>query len=94
MEIFSWVSIVRAAGVIESATPLTTVLSNALSFLLSIVGIVGIIGAVVSGIWYLTAGGDEGRMKVAKRAMIACVTGAVIALAALLIVRQVAVWFT
>jgi len=93
MENFSLV-LVAHAGAIADATPLTTVLANALSFLLSVAGIVGIIGTVVAGTWYLTAGGDEERMKVAKRAMIACVTGTVIVLSALLIVRQIGTWFS
>ncbi len=89
----SWISVARAAGPIEDATPLTTVLLNRLQFVLSVAGIIGIIGLVVAGIWYLTAGGDEKRMRVAKSAALACIIGIAVVLSALVVVRQIGNWF-
>ncbi|MFZ3031695.1 MAG: hypothetical protein WA082_01545 [Candidatus Moraniibacteriota bacterium] len=76
------------AGVITDATPISQVLISVLNFLLSVAGIVGIIGLVVAGVLYLTAGGDEGRIKLAKRATVASGIGLGIALGALVIVAQ------
>lgn len=78
------------AGVITDATPISRVLLNILNFLLSVAGIVGIIGLVVAGVLYLTAGGDEGRIKLAKRATVASGIGLGIALGALVILSQLA----
>lgn len=89
MEFFSLVSVASAAGTIEDAVPLGRVLVNTLQLLLSIAGVVGIIGLVVSGIWYLTAGGDEQRMRVAKQGALACVVGLAIILGAVLLVTQI-----
>lgn len=95
MDTFFFVSIAHAAGgSIENATPLTTILLNALRFLLSTIGIVGIIGMVIAGIWYLTAGGDEQKMRVAKQIASACIVGIVIALGALVVVSQIGNWFS
>lgn len=93
MEYFLWIPVARAAGSIEDAPDLTAILFKVLQFLLSVIGIVGIIGLVISGIWYLTAAGDESRMRVAKRALLACLIGSVIALGALVIVTQIGKWF-
>lgn len=100
-QVFSFVTLLlliprplRAAGSIENAPPLTKILFNILQFVLSIAGVVGIIGVVVSGLWYLTASGDEERMRTAKRMAVACVIGTGIVLGALLFVVQVSAWFS
>jgi type IV secretory pathway VirB2 component (pilin) len=93
MNSFSGIAVAQAAGPIEDATPLTVVLMNILQFLLSVAGIVGIIGIVIAGVWYLTASGDEQRMRVAKSALLACVIGTVVVLSALIVVRQIGRWF-
>lgn len=89
-----FLAVAQAAGSIENATPLTQVLLNILQFVLSIAGVLGIIGLGVSGIWYLTAGGDEKRMRVAKQAMSVCVIGLVIVVGALVLVTQIGTWFS
>ncbi len=95
MNTFFFISVAHAAGgSIENATPLTTILMNALQFLLSIIGIVGIIGMVIAGIWYMTASGDEQKIRVAKQMASACLIGTVIALGALVIVSQAGAWFS
>lgn len=82
-----------AGGVITSATPLSVILLRILDFLLSIIGVLGIIGLVVAGVMYLTATGDEERIRRAKRAALASVVGIVVALGALVLTGQLAVFF-
>lgn len=94
MNTLSFIAIAHGAGSIENATPLTTILMNALQFLLSIIGIVGIIGMVIAGIWYTTASGDEQKIRVAKQMASACLVGIVVALGALVIVSQIGTWFS
>lgn len=89
-----FIPVVSAAGSIENATPLTTVFMNILQFLLSTIGIVGIIGMVLAGVLYLTATGDERRIRVAKQIAGACLIGTVVALGALVLVSQIGVWFS
>ncbi len=84
----------QAAGVIEDAVPISRVLLNILNFLLSVAGIIGIIGLVVSGIWYLTAAGDEGRIRLAKKAALASVIGLVVVLGAVVLVTQIGKFFS
>ncbi|MEI8096559.1 MAG: hypothetical protein WCG73_00415 [Candidatus Moraniibacteriota bacterium] len=76
---------VAHAGVISDAPKISSLLLNILNFLLSIIGISGIIGLVISGVMYLTAGGNEERMRSAKNMIIASVTGMVIALGSLML---------
>lgn len=84
---------VRAAGVIEDATPIAEVLTNALSFLLSMAGILAILSLAVSGVLYMLSSGDESRATMAKRAALFSVTGIAVILAALVIVAQVVKFF-
>lgn len=85
---------VARAGVITDAPPISLGLLNILQFLLSVVGILGIIGLVVSGALYLSAGGNEDRMQMAKRAALGSVTGIIIALGALVLMSQLASFFS
>lgn len=78
-----------SAGVISDAPSLAEVLLNVLDFILSIVGIVAILSLALSGITYLMAGGDPSRAKTAKRYATASIIGLLIALGALIIVRQI-----
>ena len=93
MEYLSFIWKARAAGSITDATPLSEALVNILNFLLSIAGVVGIIGIVIAGTWYLTAEGDERRIRLAKQAALACVIGTVIAFSALIFLSQIGSWF-
>jgi hypothetical protein len=67
---------------------------NVLNFLLGIVGIIAIIMLVLAGMMYLTSAGSESRIETAKKMTTWSVVGIAIALAALIIVRQVANFFT
>jgi len=67
---------------------------NVLNFLLGIVGTIAIIMLVLAGMMYLTSAGSESRIETAKKMTTWSVVGIAIALAALIIVRQVANFFT
>lgn len=94
-EAMEYLSIPTAwAGVITDAKPVTALLGSVLNFLLSVAGVVGIIGLVISGVWYMTAGGDEGRVRLAKRMAIASVIGIVVVVGALVMVTQIVNFFS
>ena len=78
------------AGVISDAPKLSGVALNALDFLLSVFGIIAIISLIVAGIIYLTAGGSEKRIETAKKITLYSIIGIAVALAAMVIVRQIA----
>jgi|GEM_PF-1044886 len=77
------------AGPISSAQPISIGLMNILDFLLSIVGVVAIIGLVVAGALYFFAVGDMRRIAVAKKILFSSITGILIALGALVLVRAI-----
>ncbi|MFA6383643.1 MAG: pilin [Parcubacteria group bacterium] len=79
------------SGLLGSAPSLKTIAERILDLLLSIVGILGIIGLIIGGGFYLTAYGDEDRVKKGKDVVAASLVGIIIAAAALIIVRQIAV---
>ena len=56
------------------------IVTNIMKWLLTAVGIAGVIGFAIAGILYLTAAGDETRIKSAKSAMVASITGVVVAI--------------
>lgn len=68
---------------------LTTILSNILKLLLSIVGFLAIITMVVGGIWMLTAVGDDEKYELGKKTATYSIIGLIVALAALMIANQV-----
>lgn len=88
--LFLWlVPGIASAGVISNAPNLSNVLLNVLDFVLSIVGIVAILSLALSGVLYLMSGGDSSQAKTAKQYAVASVIGLLIALGALIIVRQI-----
>lgn len=88
------IPVVTAAGVITNAKPITGILTNILNFLLSVLGVIGIIGLVWSGILYLTAGGDERRLRLAKYIVTTSGIGLIIALGSLVMVTQLTSFLT
>ena len=94
MNLSAFIPTVSAAGVITDATPISQGLLNALNFLLSVVGVLGIIGLVASGVIYLTSSGDEKRMQLAKRSVIASLIGLFIALGSLVMIGQIGSFFS
>ena len=69
--------------------PIRTIIENFMQWLLIIVGILGVIGFAIAGIMYLTAAGDEDRIKQAKSAMIFSIVGIIVALLGLIIMGAV-----
>jgi uncharacterized membrane protein len=56
------------------------IITNIMKWLLTAIGIVGVIGFAIAGILYLTAAGDDERIKKAKSAMVMSIIGVVVAL--------------
>lgn len=78
---------------VESATPLRDILTNTLNFLLAIIGVLSMIMLVVGGIMYLLSGGDEKRIDTGKKIVVFSLIGLTVALASLILVRQIANFF-
>ena len=78
---------------VANAQTLSQIARNVLDFLLSIVGVLAIIMLVVGGIMYLTAAGDEDRIDTGKSIVKWSIIGIAVALAALVIVTQIAEFF-
>jgi hypothetical protein len=88
--IIGWGPNVTPPAAVTAAPTLTEIALRVLDFLLGIVGTLAIIMMVVGGIMYLLSAGDEDRMKTGKKMFLYSVIGIAIALASLVIVRQVA----
>lgn len=78
---------------VTGAKTLAQIATSVLNFLLSVVGVIGIIMMVVGGLMYLTAAGDEDRIKTGKSITVYSIIGIAIALAALVLVTQIATLF-
>lgn len=81
---------ISQAGVIGNAPRFTTILTNTLQFLLSVVGVLAIIGIVIAGGMYFFTSGDVQRADTAKKILFGCIAGLVIALGGLVLVRTIA----
>lgn len=79
---------------VTAAPDLATIALNVLNFLLGITGVIGIIMLVAAGIAYLTAAGNEGQIETAKKMTKWAIIGIAVALGALVIVKQVASFFS
>ncbi len=77
----------------DSAKSITQILTGILNFLLSVIGIIGIIMLVIGGLMYLTAAGDEDRINTGKSIVKYSLIGITVALAALVIISQIASFF-
>ncbi len=77
----------------DSAKSITEILTGILNFLLSVIGIIGIIMVVIGGLMYLTAAGDEDRIKTGKSIVKYSLIGIIVALAALVIISQITKFF-
>lgn len=84
--------VLGAAAPVVPGTALTLleIAKNILDFLLSVVGIVAIIMLVVGAFMYLTAAGDEDRIDTGKKIAKYSIIGIIIALASIVLVRQIA----
>ena len=70
------------------------IVSGTMDWLLAIFGFIAIIGFVISGIIYLTAAGDDGRIKTAKTAMTWSIVGVIVALVGYVVVTTVDSWLS
>jgi hypothetical protein len=86
------ISILQAKDLGDTGSTITIkqIAVNVLNFLLSIVGVLGIISLVIGGGMYLTAYGDEKRIDSGKKMITYAIIGIIVALGALVVVRQVA----
>lgn len=90
--LLGWSAFSACAGFGSTLTLIQTA-TNVLNFLLSVIGVVALVMLVVGAFMYLTAAGDESRIDTGKKIVKYSVIGIVIALAALVLVRQVASFF-
>lgn len=70
-------------------TSISTILSNALFWLLGIFGFFGIAGFVISGIQYLVSAGDDKMIETAKRNMKWSLIGVVVGISGMVIIRAI-----
>lgn len=89
--ILGWNGVNNAAA--NQAKTITEILTTALNFLLSIVGIIAIIMLIIGGLMYLTSAGDEERMNKGKSIVVYSLIGITVALSALVLVTMVVGWF-
>ena len=89
-------SIIFAEGVVipsdtglPQGSDLKTVVENLMKWLLMIFGFLAIIAFIISGIMYLTSGGDKERAETAKKAMNYAIIGVVVGLAGYVIIQAV-----
>jgi len=64
------------------------ILMRAINFLLAIVGIIFLISMLIGGIWFFAAGADESKVELGKKTLRNSVIGLVVALAAMIVIRQ------
>ncbi len=65
------------------------VISNIMQWLLMLVGFLAVIAFVISGILYLTAGGDEDQIAKARRAFMGAMMGVIVSLLGLIVLGGV-----
>lgn len=68
---------------------IVAIIKNVMNWLLILLGIFGVIGFVISGIFYLTAAGNEDQMKKGKNAMTWSIIGIVVGLMGYVIIQAV-----
>lgn len=74
------------------STSIIVILQTGMRWLLFIVGILAVIAFVIAGILYLTAAGDEDRVKTAKNTMVYAIIGVIVALLGLIILTAINTW--
>jgi len=79
---------------VNKALTFSQIATNLLTFLLGIFGVLAIIMMVIGGIMYLTSAGEEDRIDSGKKIFKYAIIGTIVAMAAMVLVRQIAVFFT
>lgn len=93
-EVYTIVGGKNAPSQLQNALSLTQIAMKALEFLLSIVGILAVIMLLIGGMAYLTAAGDSKRADTGKEIVKNALIGITIVMAALILVRQIAAFFS
>lgn len=91
--VLGWNATAPLPDEVTNARSAADILLSVLNFLLGIVGILAIIFLVIGGIMFLGATGDMNRIGIAKKIVTFALIGIVVALASLVIVRQIAEFF-
>lgn len=91
--VLGWNSTASLPSEVSSARSAADILLSVLNFLLGIVGTLSIIMLVVGGVMFLTAAGSQDRITTGKKIVTYALLGVVVALASLVIVRQLASFF-
>jgi hypothetical protein len=79
--------------VVKAAPTLSEIATNVLNFLMSILGTISLIMLFIASIMYLTSAGDDDRIKTGKAIFKYAVFGIIIAMASLIITKQIALFF-
>ncbi len=93
-EVYTIVGGKNAPSQLQNALSLTQIAMKTLEFLLSIVGILAIIMLLIGGIAYMTSGGDSKRADVGKEIVKNALIGITIVMSALILVKQIAAFFS
>ncbi len=91
--VLGWNSTASLPSEVSSARSAADILLSVLNFLLGIVGVLSIIMLVIGGGMFLTAAGSQDRITTGKKIVTYALLGIVVALASLVIVRQLAAFF-
>lgn len=78
---------------VASALTLTQIAMRVLNFLMSAVGILAVLMLVLGGVMYLSSAGDEDRIDMGKKIVKNSLFGIVISFSALVLIRQIAIFF-
>jgi hypothetical protein len=78
---------------VSSAPTFSQIATNVLTFLLGIFGAMAMIMMIIGGMMYLTSAGDTDRIDTGKKIFKYSLIGSVIAMAAMVLVRQIATFF-
>jgi len=93
-EIYTILGAKEIPGEVSQAPTIATIALNTLNFLLSIVGTISLIMLIVGAIMYLTAAGNEDQVDKGKQLFKYALVGITIALASLVVVKQIAAFFS
>lgn len=77
------------AKVIDDAPTFTSIGGSIVNFMLQVLGFVAIIGLTITAILYFTAGGNEDRIRLAKRSFFYSMVGIFIALGTMFFLSQI-----
>ena len=91
--VLGWNSTASLPSEVSGARSASDILLSVLNFLLGIVGILSIIMLVVGAGMFLTAAGSQDRITTGKKIVTYALLGVVMALASLVVVRQLASFF-